>query len=1294
MATTVLDVARPAAPAPLTAAHAPGAATAAAPPPPAPHPHLHPPPLAAPPPAAAGGAPSPAAAAAPYPAALGVICNGSRGTYFVDRGAVQCRCRHCAAATARGTTRPLMSPTEYERHTGMTTAKKWRVSVRVAHEGQPEVPLGRWLEAQGLTHKTAGSTSGSPEAPPGSSPRAGGKAAAAPDERGARDQPQQDQAARPQQHAAPQQQPPAAQPRPAGATELLPPCVRRVTPEQAARSALAVAAAAAAGLRIDVSGPVEVVVMQHPGVPRGGAAPRRDGSPPGRRAADSGSAAGSPASRAAAEAAAAAAAAAAGAAAGRGFARPRRPPGLLQIPVAPEPPAAALCGSEPVPLEEAAAAAARGDDSLWLRSPVRRTPRSTRGGPGGPEAAAAETFRRLVSGLPPGPGAAGGGGWPRGGGGEDDEDMDEGDEPGIAVGPDHQAELPLLRTLPPLRAAAALLELRKAGRAGPPAAVAAAIAVEEKARSDLLPRDAVEDVWERHSSTGVALQRAQRHKKPPGWQAGFVDPLKPYTLAGGHPGGALPPAEAGDDGSDGARARKRGGRDEPGSSQEAEPHAAKRPRCTSGGGARRGPGRRGSADGAAGGSGGPHAPCCADPLCPGNAKAAAAAVAGPLPPAGWAVPGLFRAAAGPELLSWLLLPPAAAAGAEALAADADATAPAPAPAPAEAPAGEDDEPAAAPVKQEAPTEAQEAPAGAAHEAPAAEAAPAAASAAAPPAAEAAPSAPAAAAAPPAARGAVEVRIVLDGCVFVGQLAEVGRLEMARSRLGAAVEPVTPADTHAPPPRGATCALCHAPEAPGCHADQATAVPATGMSRTGLGPLMPVTMPVHAPAAGAAEGGGGEGAAGEPAPAPAPAAVAWVHRQCALWSPEVYPDRRGALMHLAGAIARGRAARCSACGRDGATLKCADRSCTQHFHLPCARQAGWALIAEPYTVTCPAHVLKPAELAHKLLAAEGGAGALEPRLRCRTGVRRDGAGATPPGSARAGDDDAAHGDSDATPSALEGEADEYELSAAAVLSAFKRRGGQSRLRRQSHSQDWANNHQRQGSPAAADGGNATPPGGALRARGGGVRPGARAGARGSGPPGGLEPGPDDDGHGSDASAGTPPVGRFLGGTTGQPGRAGRCAVCVVQRKGKCGTDSAPKKCLRRQIAEHDDDDEEPQHDADPHEAPEPPPLDPMDCAEPEPQPLAQAPRGRGSAPPAGGGALSSLLAAFGEPGGAGAPPSAGADAAPAAAQPLGAQPLAVQQLAAQQLAAQQLAAQPRALPGMAPPPPQQQTAAQC
>jgi hypothetical protein len=31
------------------------------------------------------------------------------------------------------------------------------------------------------------------------------------------------------------------------------------------------------------------------------------------------------------------------------------------------------------------------------------------------------------------------------------------------------------------------------------------------------------------------------------------------------------------------------------------------------------------------------------------------------------------------------------------------------------------------------------------------------------------------------------------------------------------------------------------------------------------------------------------------------------------------------------------------------------------------------------------------------------------------------------------------------------------------------------------------------------------------------------------------------------------------------RAGRCSVCVVQRKGKCGTESAPWKCLKRQAS---------------------------------------------------------------------------------------------------------------------------------
>jgi hypothetical protein len=85
-----------------------------------------------------------------------------------------------------------------------------------------------------------------------------------------------------------------------------------------------------------------------------------------------------------------------------------------------------------------------------------------------------------------------------------------------------------------------------------------------------------------------------------------------------------------------------------------------------------------------------------------------------------------------------------------------------------------------------------------------------------------------------------------------------------------------AEVHKPAPAGARCALCSGPEAPGCHADQATATPATGMSSRGLGPLMPVSMPQQQQQPGS----GG---------------VVWVHRQCALWSPEVYPDRRSVLV---------------------------------------------------------------------------------------------------------------------------------------------------------------------------------------------------------------------------------------------------------------------------------------------------------------------------------------------------------------------------------------------------------------
>jgi hypothetical protein len=78
---------------------------------------------AAPPPAAA-----PEQATSGLPQALSVCCNGNYGLYLLARRGVQCMCMPCQAARV---TQPqaawIMSPTEFERHSGMPTAKKWRM---------------------------------------------------------------------------------------------------------------------------------------------------------------------------------------------------------------------------------------------------------------------------------------------------------------------------------------------------------------------------------------------------------------------------------------------------------------------------------------------------------------------------------------------------------------------------------------------------------------------------------------------------------------------------------------------------------------------------------------------------------------------------------------------------------------------------------------------------------------------------------------------------------------------------------------------------------------------------------------------------------------------------------------------------------------------------------------------------------------------------------------------------------------------------------------------------------------
>lgn len=504
--------------------------------------------------------------------------------------------------------------------------------------------------------------------------------------------------------------------------------------------------------------------------------------------------------------------------------------------------------------------------------------------------------------------------------------------------------------------------------------------MQEKARADLLPRDAVEDVWER-TNGALALERAQRQRRAPGWQAAFIDPLKPYSLTGGPPGGTGSTAAvgqagqavqctAGGDGSEqrdiaaaataGGRGRKRSGRGEDscgglGHADSGCQEHVKRARCSSTGGsvgpAAAAAGRlaqqqpsggncarlqRGSSDG------GPSVrmPCnCTDPYCPVNQAAAAAAaaqqqhpsglprgpgLAAPPVPSGWSQgSGLCRTPIGPQLLSWLLLNPAAAqpqlqtptpvaqtpvvsrAGSEV--GEAAATAAAAATAGNSPPAapgmatggvaiavkeeGQGVGAAALPASPESAAQdgnATNAAAAAAdsgatsagtHDSkavrgeaevgggsPAAAAAdttkpapqkgcevaaqPAGAAgggaAAAPPptaadsagaagsagavhcaastdtaAAAAAGGAPAVAGSITDTRGVVEVRIVLDGCVFVGQLQEVARLDMSRSRLAAALQPITQVSRllH-------QCAIAHITAAQACYAN-ANAMPMRG-----------------------------------------------------------------------------------------------------------------------------------------------------------------------------------------------------------------------------------------------------------------------------------------------------------------------------------------------------------------------------------------------------------------------------------------------------------------------------------
>eukprot|EP00798_Chlamydomonas_sp_ICE-L_P026836 gene26836-4434_t len=124
---------------------------------------------------------------------------------------------------------------------------------------------------------------------------------------------------------------------------------------------------------------------------------------------------------------------------------------------------------------------------------------------------------------------------------------------------------------------------------------------------------------------------------------------------------------------------------------------------------------------------------------------------------------------------------------------------------------------------------------------------------------------------------------------------------------------------------------------------------------------------------------------------------YVHRLCALWTPEMYqsdsrqlrlilpipsprrcvPNRfqaaetctaspiltqvyqteKGALRNVAVAIKRGRQLKCQYCKKRGASLGCRLERCMASYHLHCARLAGCSFFAEGFMLACPADAPK-------------------------------------------------------------------------------------------------------------------------------------------------------------------------------------------------------------------------------------------------------------------------------------------------------------------------------------------------
>ncbi|KAI8109453.1 hypothetical protein M9434_000735 [Picochlorum sp. BPE23] len=128
-----------------------------------------------------------------------------------------------------------------------------------------------------------------------------------------------------------------------------------------------------------------------------------------------------------------------------------------------------------------------------------------------------------------------------------------------------------------------------------------------------------------------------------------------------------------------------------------------------------------------------------------------------------------------------------------------------------------------------------------------------------------------------------------------------------------------------PSKDSVCALCGLP---GEEDPPASSKGFFGRSETGLGELTLVKMSA--------------------------VSTAWVHDQCARWSPEVHdPTGQGLIVGVKDAVTRGRRLRCKHCQNKGATLGCFSKRCKSSYHLNCARDV-CTYQMHPYLLFCPEH----------------------------------------------------------------------------------------------------------------------------------------------------------------------------------------------------------------------------------------------------------------------------------------------------------------------------------------------------